>query len=188
MATLLLLLLACQPDDIVDADFDGVPAEQDCDDEDPFVYPGAPDDPGDGLDADCDGADPPWPFLGAWTLTGLTASYAGIPLFEPGTEEGTLDLGEDLTVSVDVAVTLDEAIAGTPYPIALSLSGTASPLPGDGRVAVWAEGKEYGELMHVDWVCEIGADADGERPTLACEGELKALDGSLDSAATFEAG
>lgn len=40
----------------VDADGDGVPAEEDCDDADPEVYPGADEgDEADGIDQDCDG-------------------------------------------------------------------------------------------------------------------------------------
>ncbi len=42
---------------------DGEPTAdpQDCDDEDPLVFPGAPDPAGDGIDQDCDGQDPPGP-------------------------------------------------------------------------------------------------------------------------------
>ncbi len=42
---------------IVDADGDGSPASEDCDDGDIFVYPGAPDAPYDGVDSDCAGDD-----------------------------------------------------------------------------------------------------------------------------------
>ena len=53
-ALLFALLLACAPDTF-DADRDGVWApEDDCDDADPSVYPGAPE-RCDGLDNDCDG-------------------------------------------------------------------------------------------------------------------------------------
>jgi Putative metal-binding motif/FG-GAP repeat/FG-GAP-like repeat len=41
----------------VDADGDGVPADEDCDDTDATVYPGAIEVPDDGVDQDCDGAD-----------------------------------------------------------------------------------------------------------------------------------
>jgi len=42
---------------LVDADGDGVPLPADCDDTDPYTYPGATELPYDGEDQDCDGAD-----------------------------------------------------------------------------------------------------------------------------------
>lgn len=61
----LLFLVACsgarkagQTPGHVDGDGDGYYADQgDCDDGDPSIYPAAPDVPGDGVDADCDGQD-----------------------------------------------------------------------------------------------------------------------------------
>ena len=41
----------------VDADEDGFTADDDCDDSDPAVYPGAEEEPYDGVDQDCDGDD-----------------------------------------------------------------------------------------------------------------------------------
>jgi hypothetical protein len=70
MTLLLLSLLACdgpaedtggKVEDtdvpVVDADGDGVPEGADCDDTDPYTYPGARELPYDGVDQDCDGAD-----------------------------------------------------------------------------------------------------------------------------------
>ena len=41
----------------VDADADGVPARDDCDDENADIYPDAPETAGDGVDSNCDGED-----------------------------------------------------------------------------------------------------------------------------------
>lgn len=187
MATplLLLSLLACGT--VTDEDLDGVEAELDCDDADPFVYPGAPDDPGDGVDADCDGSDPAWPFIGSWALVSLEASYAGIPLFAPGTEVGGLIMDDAFGLTVDVGITLDEIITGSPLPIALAMSGWSSPMDGDGWVSLWAEGELYDEQMHIDWVCQVEPESADGGAGMACAGELKALEASLDATAWFEA-
>lgn len=42
-----------------DVDLDGACAEDDCDDDDDSVYPGASDPAGDGIDSDCGGTDGP---------------------------------------------------------------------------------------------------------------------------------
>ncbi|MFT5584668.1 MAG: hypothetical protein ACI9VR_002253 [Cognaticolwellia sp.] len=41
----------------LDADGDDYSASQDCDDDDPAIYPGAPETAGDGVDSNCDGED-----------------------------------------------------------------------------------------------------------------------------------
>jgi hypothetical protein len=46
-----------EPTPATDADNDGVVAADDCDDNDPNAYPGAPETACDGVDQDCDGAD-----------------------------------------------------------------------------------------------------------------------------------
>ena len=65
MMSVLALGSACTgtlPDDdtntpVRDVDVDGYPADEDCDDSDPSVYPGAQDIPYDGVDSDCGGED-----------------------------------------------------------------------------------------------------------------------------------
>ena len=55
---MLLLLLGCPASSSDDSDGDGWGAEDDCDDADPSVFPGATEVDGDGVDQDCDGFDP----------------------------------------------------------------------------------------------------------------------------------
>ncbi len=77
-----------------DADGDGFSSSQDCDDQDPSIYPGANDPPFDNVDQDCDGLDVlSWSIPGqrtdegfgtslAWTTAGTLA--VGAPYQEPG--------------------------------------------------------------------------------------------------------
>jgi hypothetical protein len=160
-----------------DFDQDGAPASEDCADRDPWVYPGAPDTPGDGLDANCDGDDESWPYVGTWTLRQLSAGVSGVEVLQSETAEGTLALGEAGEVIVDFGVTLDPAVVGDALPVRLAMTGTHEPLPGAARFLLWAEGDNYGEQMHLDWECALEADE------LVCAGEFKGFDSSLDAAA-----
>lgn len=173
-----LLLAACAADD-GDADHDGFPAGVDCADDDPFVYPGAPDDPGDGLDADCEGGDPPYAWLGDWELTEMTATYAGLHLFVEGSITGSLAVVEDATVDVVIAGTLNPDVIGSAYDVTVNVTGTWSPMPGPDSFALYAEGLNFGEQMHVALDCVMVDDA------LGCGGELKALEISMDAEGTY---
>jgi MYXO-CTERM domain-containing protein len=63
----------------VDGDGDGSTGDDDCDDADDAIYPGAADPPGDGVDGDCDGTDPPALDSGGGTgATGVVA-HTGSP-------------------------------------------------------------------------------------------------------------
>lgn len=69
-----------------DRDGDGTPGARDCDDMDPAVHPGATDNPGDGLDQDCSGADAGLPdlvvihveSLGALDMQPLSDMFSGV--------------------------------------------------------------------------------------------------------------
>lgn len=174
MRAFALFLVACGG---ADADFDGISAGDDCDDADPFVYPGAPEAPGDGVDADCDGIDPPIPIVGSWEVTSFDADYSGFALFTPGTASGVLTVDEDFAAAVEVAAKL-ELYDG--FELQFVLDGGVSTIPGEEVYALYAEAELYGELVHVAWDCEV-LEAD----VLTCGGELKALDTSWNSVAVF---
>ncbi len=181
---LLLGLIACGADGqpAEDADHDGILTPDDCDDADPFTYPGAPDLPGDGLDADCDGVDPAHAFVGDWALVALEAEYSGFLLFDPGTEVGTITLGGDASSALDLSVDINPELVDQPLTVILTLAGELSPLPDAPEVArVQMAGELFGEGVGLSWDCAAeGAD-------LACAGSLLALGINLNSTARFEA-
>lgn len=174
MRAFALFLVACGG---ADADFDGISAGDDCDDADPFVYPGAPEAPGDGVDADCDGIDPAIPIVGVWEVTDFDAEYSGFPLFTPDSAAGALTVTEDLGAAVEVSAKI-EFYNG--FELQFVLDGAASPIPGGEAYGLYAEAELYGELVHVAWDCEVL-----EVDVLTCAGELKALDTSWNSIAIF---
>jgi Putative metal-binding motif len=175
-----MLLAGCGA---ADADFDGFAGAEDCDDSDPFVYPGAPEDPGDGIDADCTGDDPPLAIVGEWDITYFEAGYSSFVLFQPGTAVGTLTVLDDLETLVDVTATLDPSLTGgIPFDLAFVLSGASSPVPGPDTFALYAEAELYDESVHVDWDCSVVEGG----AKLTCAGELKALEIGMDAAAEFE--
>lgn len=165
-----------------DADLDGFTARDDCDDTNPFIYPGAPDTPGDGVDGDCLDGDPPLLYLDDWEVETLNAGYAGLFLFEEGSEGGELQIDADYSVDLEVFGTLDPDVFGRPIPIEIVLEGAISPVPEPGALTLYAEGENFDEQMHADWDCVA------EEDTLYCVGELKALDISLELDAVFVRG
>jgi len=173
---LALLLLACA----TDADYDGFTAKDDCDDSDPYTYPGAPDDPADGIDADCDGKDPDHAFVGGWEVETFTANYSSFALLVPGSEEGELEIGADMLVTADISAMLDPDLVGGTFPIDLALAGDASPLAGPAALDIYLDGEAFGEDVFMDMACAVTED-----DTLECLGNLKALDAGLNAAATF---
>jgi hypothetical protein len=172
---LLVLSVACSQD----ADYDGFDQKSDCDDSNPFVYPGAPEQAADGLDADCNGEDLALAWLGDWKIQELQASYSSIPLLVEGTAAGSILLDPGYTVELDLAATLDPIVTGSAIPIQFLFSGESSPDADPSTFVLYAEGLNYDEQMHVALDCWL----DGE--LLACIGELKALNGSLGAEMVF---
>jgi len=171
-----VVALAC---DSRDADFDGFAATEDCDDADPFIYPGAPEVAADGVDDDCDGEDQGFAFLGRWTLTSIDVSYAGLRFVLPDQSDGFLRLDDDGAARLELNVVLDPVIASLPVPISIALAGGFAPALGEDLFSVYAEGFNREEWMHAAWDCGLRDEV------VACDGEVKALDLSLRAISTF---
>jgi hypothetical protein len=167
--------LGCAPD----LDGDGVERALDCDDDDPFVYPGAPDGPGDGVDADCDGEDPGFPWIGAWVVADFFLEYSGIGLVLPGTTTGRFEVDDDFG-ALQFTASLDPSYIGYELTLPFAFTGDVSSTPDGDTMAFYGTGDLFGEVAHVDWTCT----ADGV--DLGCDGELKALETSINSDARFE--
>ena len=169
-----------------DADFDGFYGEDDCDDTDPFTYPGAPDAPADGIDADCDGEDPDYAFVETWTLASFSANYSSFPFFVPDSESGGMEITREMTASISLDATLNpDLTGGVAYPITAELTGDASPVAGPHRVELYLDGEAFGESVAVDLGCGVVASDSGDDDVLECEGLMQALGAGLDAQAQF---
>jgi len=178
----LLVLVGCREKsgaEPEDNDYDGFFSNEDCDDDNPWIHPGATETPGDGIDGDCDGEDGVHDFVGTWELTYLSAGFSGFEILVPDAEYGELTVGKDLQAELFMHAEVDPAIA--PLTLDLELSGEAVPDPLPGSFSMVATGVWGTEDVYVGWACE-SVDAE-----LACIGELKMLGYGFENVADFEA-
>jgi len=171
-----------------DADCDGVLTADDCNDADAAVYPGATETIGDGVDSDCDGEDPAYPFVGDWTLTTMTASYEGetYDVLEYWSESGEISIGDDLEATNSLVLTYE---GETEPAYNFSHSGTATPGSDPAAFALKATGTATysgdSYSSDVDWDCVVAGTK------ITCDGLMTWTDGvdsySIDCDAEFEA-
>lgn len=144
------LLVGCATDE----DKDDFNVEDDCDDTNAEIYPGAPETVGDGIDSDCDGEDPPHPFLGDWTLQSLKGVIDGEDYFEGYETNGSLKIGENLKGTTQFALSYD----GETYEL-LSASGDVTP----------GSAGAFSMDLTGTWASELPATADWDCVTAAAE-------------------
>ncbi len=162
-----------------DNDYDGFLANEDCDDTNPWVHPGAPEEPGDGVDANCDGEDGEHPFAGTWALTFISAGFSGFEILLPDQESGELTIASDLQTDLFIHAEVDPSVA--PLVLDLELNGEAVTDSSPGSFTLVAAGDWGSEEVNVGWACS------SDELEMTCEGGLKMLGYSFDSVADFEA-
>lgn len=113
-----------------DADGDGIPAPEDCDDSDDDVYPGAPEE-WDGKDGDCDGrVDADGAYTGSLHLSAV-AIYEGVPRsFELDCPAGLSRVGGVLDLLVTCTPDPGDELAQLLLGATLSLTATDDQMGG----------------------------------------------------------
>lgn len=175
---LALLLAGCG-----DQDFDGF-TTGDCDPDDATVYPGAPDLPRDGIDSDCDGSDPEYPYVDEWELLDLAAEFAGLQAVIPGTAAGTLTLDGNDGAETRLIVPVSPDVA--PITLPVNVTGSTSALPGGQGFQLDVADIILERQIAFDWLCNLELADDSADDVLHCEGALLAFGINLDSTADFQ--
>ena len=177
MRWLWLGLIACG-----DRDFDGF-TKGDCDPLDATVHPGPPDLPQDGIDADCDGSDPEYPYVDEWELDELAAEFAGLQAIVPNTAAGTLTLDAEDGAETRLTVPISPDLA--PITLPVNVTGTTSALPGGQGFQLDVSDIILDRQITFDWLCNLEPADDPADDVLHCAGALLAFGINLDSDATF---
>jgi hypothetical protein len=142
-----------------DSDGDGITDSNDCDPDDPTVYPGADEVPYDGIDQDCFRGD-----LNDLDVDGYPGAEAGGPDCDdtdPAINPGVEDLGDGIDNDCDTEIDEDVRAASADWPVLIAgrgvsaLGGPLVVVDGDPRVAVRADGRAT-----ADTGPELGVECD----------------------------
>lgn len=166
---------ACGP---ADEDEDGYTADEDCNDQDPAINPGATEVRGNDVDEDCDDNALPFRYVGDWNLKSFSAVIDGYDPFADFTNTGTMSISNALAVTANVVSTYE----GDSYD--LDLSGTAEPATAEDDFSLeltgtWVLGPSTYSVT-TDWDC-TATDTEVE-----CEGPIIADAYQLDATVVFE--
>lgn len=149
-----------------DSDGDGVTDSNDCDPDDPTIYPGATEIPYDGIDQDCFRGD-----LNDLDVDGYPGEAAGGPDCDdtnPAINPGAEDVGDGIDNDCDGEIDEDVRTPSADWPVVIAGRGVTAfggPLvvfEGEPRVAVRADGRAT-----ADTGPELGVECDDETPNWA---------------------
>jgi len=170
-----LLFVACGP---ADEDEDGFTVDDDCDDTNADINPGATDLPRDGVDSDCDGEDPPHEFEGDWNLVSVTMDAGDGDNLAEATVSGSMTIEEDLSVVIDIDATQGEES------LSFDITGdaTADGVEGDFDMDLSVAIDTGGDTLSAtgDWACTTAA------ATIDCTGSVVLEQGSIAVVASFD--
>ncbi|MEZ4241944.1 MAG: putative metal-binding motif-containing protein, partial [Myxococcota bacterium] len=145
-----------------DRDYAGFADGDDCAPDDPFVYPGAPDTPADGIDSDCDGVDPDPAYVGDWEVVTFSAMYSTFDAFAPDSAAGTMSITADGSAALDGTAMLDETLVGFSVPVVMSFEGSASATAQRGGVVLYLAGEVDATIQVEPSEIELDCSVDGE--------------------------